>query len=125
MRHSGADAPVRARPPGRAAAPAPSTGEVPQRIRVGSAVQKAKLVQHTEPIYPPLAMQARISGVVRLNVVIGKDGTVENLTVASGHPLLVPAAMEAVKQWVYQPTLLNGQPVEVVTQVEVSFALEE
>ncbi|MGA3042550.1 MAG: energy transducer TonB [Bryobacteraceae bacterium] len=120
---SGADAPVRARPPGRAAELPPSAGASPQRLRVGSAVQKAKLVQHVEPVYPPLAMQARISGVVHLNAVIGKDGTVQNLTVASGHPLLVPPAMEAVKQWVYAPTLLNGQAVEVVTQVEVEFRL--
>lgn len=101
----------------------PPPGATPQRLRVGSAVQKAKLLQHVEPVYPPLAVQARISGVVHLNVIVGKDGTVQNLTVASGHPLLVPAAMEAVKQWVYAPTLLNGQPVEVATQVEVEFTL--
>jgi protein TonB len=59
-----------------------------------------------------------------LNAIIGKDGTVQNLTVASGHPLLVAPAMEAVKQWVYEPTLLNGQAVEVATQVEVNFTLE-
>jgi protein TonB len=76
-------------------------------------------------VYPPLAKEARISGVVRLNAIIGKDGTVQDLTIASGHPLLVPAAMEAVKQWVYQPTLLNGQAVEVVTQIEVNFTLSQ
>lgn len=100
-------------------------GQTPQRIRVGREVQKAKLVQQAAPVYPPLAMQARISGVVRLNVIIGKDGTVQNVTLVSGHPLLVPAAMEAMKQWTYQPTLLNGQPVEVVTQVEVNFDLSQ
>ena len=105
--------------------PASLPVETPQRIRIGGNVQKAKLIQHVDPVYPPLAPQARISGVVRINVVIGKDGTVEKLTLASGHPLLVPAAMEAVKQWVYQPTLLNGQPVEVVTQVEVNFDLNQ
>jgi protein TonB len=92
---------------------------------VGGNVQQTKLLQHLEPVYPPLAQQARISGVVHLNAIIGKDGTVENLTVASGHPLLVPAAMQAVKQWVYAPTLLNGQPVEVVTQIEVNFTLSQ
>jgi TonB family protein len=97
----------------------------PQRIRVGGSVQERKLLQHPEPVYPPLAQQARISGVVRLNAIIGKDGTVQNLTVTSGHPLLVPAAMEAVKQWVYAPTLLNGQAVEVVTQIDVNFALSQ
>jgi TonB family protein len=99
-------------------------GAVPQRIHVAREVQKAKLIQHADPVYPPLAVQARISGVVRLNAIIGKDGTVQNLTVASGHPLLVAPAMEAVKQWVYEPTLLNGQAVEVATQVEVNFTLE-
>ncbi|MGO4881833.1 MAG: energy transducer TonB [Bryobacteraceae bacterium] len=114
------------------AAPAPlpppaltASSGVPQRIRVGGEVQKAKLAIRIEPTYPPLAQQAKIAGTVRLNVIIGKDGSVQNLTVASGHPLLVPAAMEAVKQWVYEPTLLNGQPVEVVTQVEVKFDLTE
>jgi len=65
-------------------------------------VQKAKLVEQPAPVYPPLARQARISGVVRLSVIIGRDGTVQDLTLLSGHPLLVPAAMDAVKQWVYQ-----------------------
>jgi TonB family protein len=110
---SGADAPARARPPGRA----------PQRIRVGSNVQAAKLLQYPKPVYPPLAKQAGISGAVHLNAIIGRDGTVQNLTVVSGHPLLIPAAMEAVKQWTYEPTLLNGQAVEVLTQIEVEFTL--
>ena len=72
-----------------------------------------------------LAKQARIQGVVRLNAIIGKDGTIQNLTVATGHPLLVPAALEAVKQWVYRPTLLNGEAVEVVTQIDVNFTLSQ
>jgi protein TonB len=95
----------------------------PQRIRVGGQVQAAKLIRQPKPIYPPLAKQARISGHVLLNAIIGKDGTIQNLTVASGHPLLIPAALEAVKQWVYQPTLLNNDPVEVVTQIDVNFTL--
>ncbi|HVN04655.1 MAG TPA: energy transducer TonB [Bryobacteraceae bacterium] len=97
----------------------------PQRIRVGGNVQQAKLIRQPKPVYPPLAKQARIQGVVRLNAIIGKDGTIQNLTVASGHPLLIPAALEAVKQWVYQPTLLNGEPVEVVTQIDVNFTLSQ
>jgi protein TonB len=97
----------------------------PQRIRVGGNVQQAKLMRQPKPIYPPLAKQARISGVVRLDAIIGKDGTIQNLKVVSGHPLLVPAAMEAVKQWVYAPTLLNGEPVEVVTQIDVNFTLSQ
>jgi protein TonB len=109
-------------PPPPPAAPKPVAL---QRIRVGGNVQQAKLIRQPKPIYPPLAKQARISGVVKLNAIIGKDGTIQNLTVASGHPLLVPAAMEAVKQWVYAPTLLNGEPVEVVTQIDVNFTLSQ
>ena len=109
-------------PPPPPAAPKPVT---PTRIRVGGSVQQARLIRQPKPIYPPLAKQARISGVVKLNAIIGKDGTIQNLTVASGHPLLVPAAMEAVKQWVYQPTLLNGEAVEVVTQIDVNFTLSQ
>lgn len=96
-----------------------------QRIRVGGNVQQAKLIAQPKPAYPPLAKQARISGVVRLNAIISKDGTIQNLSVISGHPLLVPAAMEAVKQWRYAPTLLNGEPVEVVTQIDVNFTLSQ
>jgi len=109
-------------PPPVKEAPKPVT---PQRIRVGGNVQQALLVKQPKPVYPPLAKQARISGVVRLNAIIGKDGTIQNLTVTSGHPLLVPSALEAVKQWVYKPTLLNGEPVEVVTQIDVNFTLSQ
>ena len=83
---------------------------VPQRIRVGGNVQQAKLVRQPKPVYPPLARQARIQGTVRFNAIIGRDGTIQNLQLVSGHPLLVPSAQDAVKQWVYQPTLLNGEP---------------
>jgi protein TonB len=86
-------------------------------------VQSAKLINQPKPSYPPLARQARIQGVVRFNAVIGKDGSIQNLTLVSGHPLLVPSATEAVRQWKYQPTLLNGEPVEVVTQIDVNFTL--
>jgi len=109
-------------PPPKAEAPKPAT---PQRIRVGGNVQAAKIVRQPKPIYPPLAKQARISGVVRFNAVIGKDGTIQNLQLVSGHPLLVQSAQDAVKQWVYQPTLLNGEPVEVVTQIDVNFTLSQ
>jgi len=88
-------------------------------------VQSAKLVRQPRPNYPPLAKQARISGVVKLSAVIAKDGTIRELQTISGHPLLVPAALEAVKQWVYQPTLLNGEPVEVQTQIDVNFTLSQ
>jgi len=98
---------------------------VPQRIRVGGQVQAAMLIRQPRPLYPPLAKQARISGTVKLNAIIAKDGSIMNLSVISGHPLLVPAALEAVKQWVYRPTLLNGEPVEVVTQIDVNFTLSQ
>jgi TonB family protein len=93
------------------------------RIRVGSGVQQAKLISRTIPVYPPLAKAARIQGTVILEVVISKQGSVQNLTVLSGHPLLTTAAIDAVKQWRYQTTLLNGEPVEVVTTVTVNFNL--
>ena len=109
-------------PPVKVEAPKPVT---PQRIRVGGNVQQAKLLNQPRPAYPPLAKQARIQGVVRLNAIISKDGTIQNLSVISGHPLLVPSAMEAVKQWRYAPTLLNGEPVEVVTQIDVNFTLSQ
>jgi protein TonB len=109
-------------PPPVKEAPKPVT---PQRIRVGGNVQSAKLIRQPKPSYPPLAKQARIQGTVRFNAIIGKDGTIQNLTLVSGHPLLVPSATEAVKQWVYQPTLLNGEPVEVVTQIDVNFTLSQ
>jgi TonB family protein len=95
----------------------------PTRIRVGAAVVEQKLIRKVDPVYPPLALQARISGVVKFSVIISKEGSIANVMVLSGHPLLVPAALDAVKQWVYQPTLLNGAPVELATEVDVNFDL--
>jgi protein TonB len=92
---------------------------------VSGNVQQVKLLRQIEPVYPPLAKMARIQGTVRFTVIVGKDGAVQQLQLISGHPLLVPAAQEAVKQWVYQPTLLNGEPVEVLTQIDVSFTLTQ
>jgi protein TonB len=97
----------------------------PARIRVGGNVQAANLIRKITPIYPPLAKQARIQGVVRFTAIIGKDGTIQNLQLVGGHPLLVEAARQAVTQWQYKPTLLNGEPVEVVTQIEVNFTLSQ
>ncbi len=97
----------------------------PQRIRVGGNVQAANLIRKVTPQYPPLAKQARVQGTVKFQAIIGKDGTIQNLTLLNGHPLLVPAATEAVKQWLYRPTLLNGEPVEVVTQIDVNFTLSQ
>jgi len=100
-----------------------ASGATPQRLRVGEPAQQFKLINQAPPVYPPLALEARIQGTVRLQVIIAKDGTVAHLEVVSGHPLLVPAALEAVRQWRYQTTLLNGDPIEVVTTVSVNFTL--
>ena len=93
--------------------------------RVGGDVQAAKLIHQVRPIYPPLAKQARIQGLVRLQAAIARDGSIQNLALTSGHPLLVPAALEAVKQWRYRPTTLNGETVEVLTVIDVNFTLQQ
>ena len=93
------------------------------RITKGGNVQAASLINKVTPQYPPLARQTRISGTVRLHAIIAKDGSVQELSVISGHPLLVQAALDAVRQWRYRPTLLNGEPVEVDTTVDVIFSL--
>jgi periplasmic protein TonB len=95
----------------------------PQRVRVSSGVVTGLKVRDVKPNYPPLARQARIQGVVILQALISKTGDIENLQLISGHPMLAPAAIEAVKQWKYKPYLLNGEPVEVETQVQVNFTL--
>ena len=95
----------------------------PQRVRVSSGVSQGLLIRKVPPTYPPLARQARIQGVVVLQAQISKEGNIENLQLISGHPMLAPAAIEAVKQWKYKPYLLNGEPVEVDTQVQVNFTL--
>ncbi len=93
-------------------------------IRVGGNVQSANLVRQIRPAYPPEAKQARIQGTVRLAAVISPEGNVIDLQPVAGHPLLVPSAMEAVKQWVYKPTLLNGSPVQVITTVDINYTLK-
>jgi TonB family protein len=110
-------------PPPPAETPAPSGP--PTRILVGGNVQSSNLLTMVKPVYPPLARRTRIQGMVRFTAIVGKDGRVQNLQIVSGHPLLVPAAQDAVRQWVYRPTLMNGEPVEVVTQIDVNFALAQ
>jgi len=95
----------------------------PQRVRVSQGVSQGLLVRKVQPAYPPLARQARIQGQVVLQAEISKDGSIENLHLMSGHPMLAPAAIEAVKQWKYKPYFLNGEPVEVETQITVIFSL--
>ena len=109
-----------ARPKPPAEAPVP---EPPKQIEVGGRVQSAKLISQLKPSYPDLARRAGVQGVVRFTAVIGLDGRIRNLQLVSGHPLLVQAAGDSVKQWVYQPTELNGRPVEVITQIDVNFTL--
>ena len=92
-------------------------------IRVGGNRQAAKLLTRVRPLYPPEAKQARVQGTVRLAVVIAKEGTAKELTVVSGDDLLVASALEAVKQWVWLPTHLNGNPVEVLTHVDINYTL--
>jgi protein TonB len=104
------------------AAPPPATATT-QQIRVGGNEQAANLIRKVAPVYPALAKQARIQGSVRFQVVIGTDGIVRSLQLISGHPLLVEAARNAVRQWAYRPTLVNGTPVEVITTIDVNFAL--
>ncbi len=95
----------------------------PQRVRVSSGVSTGLLIKKVQPNYPALAKQARIQGHVLLQAEISKDGTIQNLQLISGHPMLAPAAIEAVRQWRYKPYLLNGEPVAVETQVDVIFSL--
>jgi periplasmic protein TonB len=95
----------------------------PQRVRVSQGVSQGLLIRKVQPTYPPLARQARIQGNVVLQAEISKDGTIENLRLITGHPMLAPAAIEAVKQWRYKPYFLNGEPVEVETQITVIFSL--
>ena len=104
--------------------PPPPKPLTPQRIRVGGNVQAANLITKITPPYPPLAKQARIQGTVELSAIIGKDGRVQDLKVVRGHPLLVQSALEAVKNWIYRPTMLNGEPVEVSTTIDVNFTLQ-
>jgi periplasmic protein TonB len=105
--------PPRPDPPTKPAAP----------IHVSGGVQMAKLVKQVVPAYPPLARSARIYGVVHLIGIIGKDGTIRNLQLIDGHPLLARAALDAVSQWIYKPTLLSGEPVEVICPIDVTFTL--
>ena len=106
-------APVLAKPP------------APKRIRVPAQVAEANLVYDVAPKYPPEAGRARIEGTVVLLAVIGKDGSVEDVRVKSGASALAQAAIEAVKQWRYRPYLLNGEPVELESQITVNFTLSK
>ena len=96
---------------------------MPKRLRISQGVTEGRLIQKIEPAYPTLARSARIQGDVVLSAIISKTGEIQNLVLVSGHPMLVPAAIQAVKQWRYRPFLLNGEPVEVETTITVVFQL--
>jgi TonB family protein len=106
-----------------AGVPAAASITAPGAQRVSSRVLAANLIQRVQPEYPEIAKAARVQGVVVFDVLIGTDGKVKQMGVNSGHPMLVDPAREAVVQWEYRPTLLNGQPIEVISQVEVNFTL--
>ncbi len=110
---------------GMGGALAPPKPKLTGPLRVGGQVQAARIINRVQPVYPPLARQTRISGTVRLHAIIGKEGTIQQLEVMSGHPLLQQSALDAVRQWRYQPTLLNGEPVEVDTTIDVIFSLNQ
>jgi protein TonB len=93
------------------------------RVRQGGVVKEAVVIRRVEPVYPEIAKRARIGGKVELEGVIGTDGRIRELKVLSGHPFLTAAALEAVRQWLYRPTLLNGDAVEVIAPITVTFRL--
>jgi protein TonB len=94
-----------------------------KRVRVSQGVTQGMVIHKVEPTYPRIALGARITGIVLLKAIIGKDGNIKELQVVSGHPMLVPAAMTAVREWRYRPYLLNGEPVEVETNITVTFQI--
>jgi protein TonB len=96
---------------------------LPTSVRTSTGVQQALLVREVKPPYPPLARAARVSGTVRLAAVIARDGTIQHLQLISGPQLLIKAAFDAVQQWRYKPTMLSGEPVEVITEIDVNFTL--
>jgi len=103
----------------------PSRPKQIDKIFRRSEMLQGMLIRKVEPKYPPLAMQARIQGPVVLAAVISKAGTIDNLRLISGHPLLVQAAIDAVSQWRYRPYVLNDELIEVDTQITVNFVLGE
>lgn len=101
----------------------PNTKSRPMRITIGGNVAAARIVSRVQPLYPKKAREQKIAGTVRLHVVIGTDGSVQEVAAISGDPILADAAVEAVRQWKYQVTTLNKEPVEVDTTVDVIFSL--
>ena len=109
-------------PPAASPAQLP-TSEHPKRVRVSEKVSQTLLIKSVNPRYPAGALSARIQGSVILQAIISREGDVTEVKLVSGHPMLVPSAIDAVKRWKYKPYLLNGEPVEVETQVTVNYEL--
>jgi protein TonB len=104
--------------------PPPPKIENTRPVAIGGNVQAAKLIHQVKPAYPRMAQLTRVQGVVVMEAIIARDGSVKSLRVVSGHPLLNQAAVDAVQQWLYSPTMLNGEPVEVSTAITVTFTLQ-
>lgn len=115
--------PIRIAPLPPPPAPSAPKSSVPRQINVNGNVQATRLVRQVTPAYPALAKATRVKGVVRFRAMIGTDGQIKSLMLLGGPPPLVQAAADAVKQWRYQPTIVNGETVEVVTEIEVAFTL--
>jgi protein TonB len=105
--------------------PPPVVKHEPDRPVPITNIESARILNRPQPVYPAIARQTRTQGTVRLEAIISREGYIENLRIIDGHPLLVQAALDAVKQWRYKPTLLNGQAVEVITTIEVHFMLSQ
>jgi protein TonB len=110
-------------PPPPAPKPPPPAPKPVGPQKIGGNVIAANIISQVRPVYPPLAKMARQQGTVKFEAMISKEGTIENLKLIGGPPLLVQAAMDAVKQWRYKPTILNDEPVEVQTTIDVNFSL--
>jgi protein TonB len=103
--------------------PAEVRPQTPQRLHI-THIEQALLIKRVEPVYPPLAIQIHREGRVELRALISTDGTIQSLQVVSGDPLFLQSALDAVRQWRYHPTILNGQPVEIDTFITVIYSLQ-
>jgi protein TonB len=117
---------ITAQAPPKPPTPTPTVAVRPTApIHVGGDVEAAKLISAPKPVYPTIARATRTQGTVKIQATIARDGSIRNLQLISGPPLLVAVALEAVGRWHYQPTLLNGEPVEVITEIAVNFTLSQ
>jgi len=100
------------------AQPAPAV----KQVRAGGDLQPGALIKRVNPVYPEILKLSHIGGTVRFSATIGRDGKLRDIQLVSGNHVLVQSATDAVKQWVYRPTTLNGEPIEVITQIDVEFS---